>query len=115
MEKVYTPEFVSNASRTARSYHLSELRNERKSEQLKLIQELASNPIVELIAGIAAITYLNKGSQSWLESITGIDLKAGGEYAGLIAIIGLQQLAANPAGAVLAGSALKSLPALLAL
>ena len=59
----------------------------------ELMLAVLRNPVVELIAGIAAITYLNKGSQSWLESATGIDLAAGGEYAGLVTIIGLQQIA----------------------
>src|ERR1035437_3661239 len=72
-------------------------RNAAKARQnelkMQLAIELIRNPVVELIAGIAAISYLNKGSGSWLESVTGIDLAAGGEYAGLVAIIGLQQIA----------------------
>lgn len=59
----------------------------------ELMLAVLRNPVVELLAGIVAITYLNKGSQSWLESISGIDLAAGSEYAGLITIIGLQQVA----------------------
>lgn len=85
-----------------------------------LAHDLITNPVVELLAGIAAITYLNKGSQSWLESVSGIDLAAGGEYAGLIAIIGLQQIAPLvPVIAQAQGDTLKAilpaLPALLAL
>lgn len=81
---------------------------------------LIGNPIIELVAGIAAISYLNKGNSSWLESITGIDLKAGGEYAGLIAVIGLQQVAplipsVLKAGTDNLGTLSKSLPSLLPL
>jgi hypothetical protein len=68
----------------------------REAKQLDLVKTLATNPIVELLAGIVAISYLNKGSQSWLESITGIDLRAGSEYTGLVTIIALQQL--GPSG-----------------
>lgn len=82
----------------------------------ELLLAAMRNPVVELIAGIAAITYLNKGSQSWLESITGVDLAAGGEYAGLIAIIGLQQVAPLiPAIVGGYGDVSKALPAVLAL
>jgi len=91
-------------------------RSMRESKQMDLIKSLATNPVVELLVGIAAITYLNKGSQSWLESISGIDLAAGSEYAGLIAIIGLQQLAPlAPAIAQGSGGLAKMLPAVLAL
>jgi len=68
-------------------------RTERDKANIELAREILRNPVFELIAGIATISYLNKGSQSWLESAIGIDLAAGGEYAGLIAIIGLQQIA----------------------
>lgn len=86
----------------------------------ELIKELLHNPVVELLVGITAITYLNKGSQSWLESISGIDLAAGSEYAGLITIIGLQQIAplvpvVVPAITAGAGSLAKALPMLAAL
>jgi len=64
----------------------------QKELQMQLALEIIRNPVVELIAGIAAISYLNKGNGSFLESITGIDLAAGGEYAGLVTIIGLQQI-----------------------
>lgn len=88
----------------------------REAKQLDLVKVLATNPVIELIAGIAAITYLNKGSQSWLESISGIDLAAGSEYAGLIAVIGLQQIAPLIPSIVQAGGEVgKALPAVLAL
>ena len=115
MEQVFTPEIVSRETKEARSYHRAELKSERKQAQLEVLRDLAANPVIELIVGIAAITYLNKGSSSWLESITGIDLKAGGEYAGLIAIIGLQQISSHPETAAVGAAALKTLPALLAL
>lgn len=66
---------------------------EKQAQDMRLIVDLMKNPVVELLAGIIAISFLNKGDKSWVESLTGIDLKAGGEYAGLVAIIGLQQLA----------------------
>lgn len=82
----------------------------------ELIKELIRNPVVELLAGIIAISYLNKGSQSWLESVSGIDLAAGGEYAGLIAVIGLQQIAPlAPAIAQGTTGLFKALPGMLAL
>lgn len=82
----------------------------------ELMLAVLRNPVVELLAGIVAITYLNKGSQSWLESISGVDLAAGSEYAGLIAIIGLQQVAPLiPAIVGGSGDVSKALPALLAL
>ena len=82
----------------------------------ELMLALLRNPVVELLAGITAITYLNKGNSNWLESITGIDLAAGSEYAGLIAIIGLQQVAPLiPAIVSGSGDVSKALPALLAL
>jgi hypothetical protein len=80
------------------------------------LRELLHNPVVELLAGIVVISYLNKGSQSLLEKMTGIDLAAGGEFAGLIAVIGLQQLAPlAPSIAQGTESIAKALPALLAL
>lgn len=80
----------------------------------KLMSELLRNPVVELLAGVVAISYLNKGKQSWLESVTGIDLAAGSEYAGLVTIIGLQQIAPLiPAIAQGGGDIIKSIvPAL---
>lgn len=87
----------------------------RESKALDLARELINNPVVELLAGIAAITYLNKGSQSWLESATGIDLAAGGEYAGLIAVIGLQQLAPLAPAIAAGGGIGKLLPEVLSL
>lgn len=91
-------------------------RAERAKNNAEILRLLMTNPVVELLAGIMAISYLNKGSQSWLESATGIDLAAGGEYAGLVAIIGLQQLAPLvPAIAAGAEGLSKSLPAMLAL
>ena len=92
----------------------------RQAKEMELAKAIITNPVLELIAGIAAITYLNKGNRSWLESISGIDLAAGGEYAGLVAVIGLQQIApliAASAGTQsdLAKSILPALPALLAL
>lgn len=82
----------------------------------ELILALLRNPVVELLAGITAITYLNKGSQSWFESVSGIDLAAGSEYAGLITIIGLQQIAPLMPAIAAGGADLKTaLPALLAL
>src|SRR5450759_1173447 len=68
-------------------------KTERDKNNIELARAMLSNPVFELLLGVIAISYLNKGSQSWLESATGIDLAAGGEYAGLIAIIGLQQIA----------------------
>ena len=95
-------------------------RTERDKANIELAREILRNPVFELLLGVTAISYLNKGSQSWLESATGIDLAAGGEYAGLIAIIGLQQIAplvpAIAAGAgPAAGTLTKLLPALTAL
>lgn len=91
----------------------------RIQAETKLIVELLRNPVVELLAGIMVISYLNKGhnqSQSWLETITGINLAAGSEYAGLIAIIGLQQIAPLMPAIAAGGADLKTaLPALLAL
>jgi hypothetical protein len=84
--------------------------------QSDLIKDLIKNPVLELLAGIIAISYLNKGSQSWFESTTGIDLAAGGEYAGLVTIIGLQQLAPLIPSIVAGGSDItKALPSLLPL
>lgn len=84
--------------------------------QERIFHELINNPIVELLAGIVAISYLNKGSQSWLESVSGIDLKAGGEYAGLVAIIGLQQVAPLIPSIMQGGTEMgKALPGILAL
>lgn len=95
-------------------------KTERDKNNIELARAVLSNPVFELLLGIAAISYLNRGSQSWLESATGIDLAAGGEYAGLIGIIGLQQVAplipsiaagAGPAAGILT----KLLPAVVAL
>ena len=79
--------------RTTNRLQARQLKDAANARQMALAIELIRNPVVELIAGIAAISYLNKGSGSWLESVTGIDLAAGGEYAGLVTIIGLQQIA----------------------
>ena len=84
----------------------------------ELILALLRNPVVELLSGIALISYINKGTtdKSWLETITGINLAAGGEYAGLIAVIGLQQIAPLMPAIAAGGADLKTaLPALLAL
>lgn len=91
-------------------------RAERKKTDADLLRAILANPVVELLAGIVVISYLNKGSQSWLESATGIDLAAGGEYAGLITLIGLQQIAPLVPDLVKGAEGLgKSLPGLLAL
>jgi hypothetical protein len=83
---------------------------------LSFLKEMMKNPIFELVAGLALITYLNRGTQSWQEAMTGIDLKATVEGAGLVTIIGLQQLA--PLAPYIAQGAEglgKALPGLLAL
>lgn len=79
------------------------------------MKAIISNPVVELVAGIVAISYLNTGSQSWLESVSGIDLAAGGQYAGLVTIIAMQQIAPIVPDLVKAGGGLAAIPGLLAL
>lgn len=79
--------------RTTNRLQARQLKDAAKARQMALAIELIRNPVVELIAGIAAISYLNKGDGSFLESVTGIDLAAGGEFAGLVSIIALQQFA----------------------
>ena len=91
-------------------------RAEKDIAQIGLVKELAKNPVIELLAGVAVITYLNKGDKSWYQSLTGIDLKAGGEFAGLIAVIGLQQIAPlAPSIAQGTEGLSKALPGILAL
>jgi hypothetical protein len=91
-------------------------RDKARQAQIDFAKMLLGNPVVELLGGIAVITYLNKGSQSWLQSITGINLAAGAEYAGLVTIIGLQQIAPlMPSIAAGSEGMAKALPALLAL
>lgn len=58
----------------------------------EMFQELLRNPVVELLAGIIVIQLLNKGDKSILETLTGVDVKTVVEGAGLVTIIGLQQL-----------------------
>jgi hypothetical protein len=70
-----------------------------------LAAELIRNPVIELLAGVIVISYLNRGSQSWYETLTGIDVAAVAEGAGLITLIGLQQLGPDGLKAVLGASA----------
>lgn len=103
---------ISDAVKVARI----QARSRRDEAQIQLARELIRNPVIELLAGICAISYLNKGSQSWLETATGIDLAAGGEYAGLVAIIGMQQIAPLvPSMMAQTGDIAKALPSVLAL
>jgi hypothetical protein len=91
-------------------------RAERDLAYTDLAKTVIDNPVFELLVGIMAITYLNKGDKSWYQSLTGIDLKAGGEFAGLVAIIGLQQIAPlAPSIAQGAEGISKAIPGLLAI
>ena len=58
----------------------------------ELMLAILNNPVIELLAGIVAISLINNGSQSLVESLTGIDVAQTVESAGLVTIIGLQQL-----------------------
>jgi len=65
--------------------------HERESMS-RLTSQLIENPLIEFAAGIAFITWLTRGRQSWLERATGIDVAQGTLGAALAGVITAQQL-----------------------
>lgn len=58
----------------------------------ELVMAILRNPAIELIGGMAAIAYFNKGTGSLFEKFSGLDPVAGAQTAALVALIMAQQL-----------------------